>query len=113
TQLTAGAGRKRSLYAIIQLIRSEQAFACSSGQRLYDPIPVRMRHPQLDLRILLRRVVSGRVTVCHDLILVTMAAPRNAVTMTLMSELAAGDTHDVISHSGQVVVVPIEEYQQL
>ncbi len=37
------------------------------------------------------------------------------VTMTLMSELPAGDTHDVISHSGQVVavVVPIEEYQQL
>ena len=31
----------------------------------------------------------------------------------LVSELAAGDTHDVISHSGQVVVVPIEEYQQL
>jgi len=37
------------------------------------------------------------------------------VTMTLMSELPAGDTHVVISHSGQVVavVVPIEEYQQL
>ena len=37
------------------------------------------------------------------------------VTMTLMSELPAGDTHDVISHSGQVVavVVPIEEYRQL
>jgi hypothetical protein len=37
------------------------------------------------------------------------------VTMTLMSELPAGDTHDVIRHSGQVVavVVPIEEYQQL
>jgi PHD/YefM family antitoxin component YafN of YafNO toxin-antitoxin module len=35
--------------------------------------------------------------------------------MTLMSELPAGDTHDVISHSGQVVavVVPIEEYRQL
>ena len=35
--------------------------------------------------------------------------------MTLMSELPAGDTHDVIRHSGQVVavVVPIEEYQQL
>jgi hypothetical protein len=32
-----------------------------------------------------------------------------------MSELPAGDTHDVISHSGQViaVVVPIEEYRQL
>jgi mRNA interferase RelE/StbE len=32
-----------------------------------------------------------------------------------MSELPAGDTHDVIRHSGQVVavVVPIEEYQQL
>jgi len=37
------------------------------------------------------------------------------VTMTLMSELPAGDTHDVIRHGGQVVavVVPIEEYQQL
>ena len=37
------------------------------------------------------------------------------VTMTLMSELPAGDTHDVIRHSGQVVavVVPIEEYRQL
>ena len=37
------------------------------------------------------------------------------VTMTLMSELPAGDTHDVIRRSGQVVavVVPIEEYQQL
>ena len=32
-----------------------------------------------------------------------------------MSELPAGDTHDVISHGGQVVavVVPIEEYRQL
>jgi hypothetical protein len=37
------------------------------------------------------------------------------VTMTLMSELTAGDTHEVIRHSDQVVavVVPIEEYQQL
>ena len=37
------------------------------------------------------------------------------VTMTLMSELPAGDTHDVIRQSGQVVavVVPIEAYQQL
>ena len=37
------------------------------------------------------------------------------VSMTLMSELPAGDTHDVIRHSGQVVavVVPIEEYRQL
>jgi hypothetical protein len=39
------------------------------------------------------------------------------VTMTLVSELPAGDTHDVIRHSGQVVavavVVPIVEYQQL
>ena len=37
------------------------------------------------------------------------------VTMALMSELPAGDTHDVIRQSGQVVavVVPIEEYQQL
>ncbi len=35
--------------------------------------------------------------------------------MTLMSELPAGDTHDVIRQSGQVVavVVPIEEYRQL
>ena len=37
------------------------------------------------------------------------------VTMTLMSELPAGDTHDVIRQSGEViaVVVPIEEYKQL
>jgi hypothetical protein len=37
------------------------------------------------------------------------------VTMSLMSELPAGDTHDVIRQSGEVVavVVPIEEYQQL
>ena len=34
------------------------------------------------------------------------------ITMTVMSELPAGDTHDVIHHGGQVVV-PIEEYQQL
>jgi hypothetical protein len=35
--------------------------------------------------------------------------------MILMSELPAGDTHDVIRQSGQVVavVVPIEEYRQL
>jgi hypothetical protein len=35
--------------------------------------------------------------------------------MPLMSEPLAGDTHDVISHGGQVVavVVPIEEYRQL
>jgi hypothetical protein len=35
--------------------------------------------------------------------------------MTLMSELPAGDTHDVIRHGGEViaVVVPIGEYQQL
>jgi hypothetical protein len=37
------------------------------------------------------------------------------VTMTHMSELPAGDTHEVIRHGGRVVamVVPIEEYQQL
>jgi hypothetical protein len=37
------------------------------------------------------------------------------VTMILMSEMPAGDTHDVIHHGGQVVavVVPIGEYQQL
>ena len=37
------------------------------------------------------------------------------VTMAVMSELPASDTHDVIRQSGQVVavVVPIEEYQQL
>ena len=37
------------------------------------------------------------------------------VTMILMSELPAGDTHDVIHHGGQVVavVVPIGEYEQL
>jgi hypothetical protein len=35
--------------------------------------------------------------------------------MTLMSELPAGDTHDVIHHGGEVVAVvaPIAEYQQL
>jgi hypothetical protein len=35
--------------------------------------------------------------------------------MTLMSELPASDTHDVIHHGGAVVavVVPIAEYQQL
>ena len=35
--------------------------------------------------------------------------------MTLMSELPAGDTHDVIHHGGEVVavVVPIGEYRQL
>jgi hypothetical protein len=41
--------------------------------------------------------------------------PARFVTMTPMSELPAGDTHDVIRQSGEVVavVVPIEEYQQL
>ena len=35
--------------------------------------------------------------------------------MIAMSELPAGDTHDVIHRGGQVVavVVPIEEYRQL
>jgi hypothetical protein len=35
--------------------------------------------------------------------------------MTLMSEMPAGDSHDVIHHGGEVVavVVPIAEYQQL
>lgn len=35
--------------------------------------------------------------------------------MTFMSELPAGDTHDVIHHRGTVVavVVPIAEYRQL
>jgi hypothetical protein len=35
--------------------------------------------------------------------------------MTFMSELPAGDTHDVISHDGEVVavVVPIGEYREL
>ena len=37
------------------------------------------------------------------------------VTMTVMSELPAGDTHDVIRESGEVVAVgvPLEEYRQL
>jgi hypothetical protein len=37
------------------------------------------------------------------------------VSMTVMSELAAGDNHDVIHHDGEVVavIVPIAEYQQL
>ena len=35
--------------------------------------------------------------------------------MTRMSDLPAGDTHDMIHHGGEVVavVVPIAEYQQL
>jgi hypothetical protein len=35
--------------------------------------------------------------------------------MTLMSEMPAGDSHDVIHHGGEVVavVVPIAEYQRL
>ena len=39
----------------------------------------------------------------------------HVVSMTFMSELPAGDTHDVIHHGGAVVavVVPIAEYQQL
>jgi hypothetical protein len=41
--------------------------------------------------------------------------PVRFVTITVMSELPAGDTHDVIHRGGQVVavVVPIEEYRQL
>jgi hypothetical protein len=41
--------------------------------------------------------------------------PARFVTMIVMSELPAGDTHDVIHRGGQVVavVVPIEEYRQL
>ena len=37
------------------------------------------------------------------------------VTMILMSEMPAGDTHDVIHHGGRVVavVVPIREYREL
>jgi hypothetical protein len=37
------------------------------------------------------------------------------VNMTLMSEMPAGDSHDVIHHGGEVVavVVPIAEYQRL
>ena len=39
----------------------------------------------------------------------------HGVSMTVMSELPAGETHDVIHHDGEVVavVVPIAEYQQL
>jgi hypothetical protein len=39
----------------------------------------------------------------------------HVVTMAFMSELPAGDTHDVIHHGGAVVavVLPIAEYQQL
>jgi hypothetical protein len=39
----------------------------------------------------------------------------HSVSMTVMSELPAGETHDVIHHDGEVVavVVPIAEYQQL
>jgi hypothetical protein len=35
--------------------------------------------------------------------------------MNLMSELPAGDTHDLIHHGGEVVavVVPIAEYRQM
>jgi hypothetical protein len=41
--------------------------------------------------------------------------PARFVTMIVMSEPPAGDTHDVIHLGGQVVavVVPIEEYRQL
>jgi len=37
------------------------------------------------------------------------------VSMTVMSELPAGDAHDVIRERGEVVavVVPLEEYRQL
>jgi hypothetical protein len=37
------------------------------------------------------------------------------VSMTLMSELPDGDTHEVIAHGEEVVavVVPLEEYRQL
>jgi hypothetical protein len=46
-----------------------------------------------------------------------VAAPLSVhvVTMTFMSELPAGDTHDAIHHGGAVVavVVPIAEYQRL
>jgi hypothetical protein len=36
----------------------------------------------------------------------------HGVSMTVMSELPAGETHDVIHHDGEVVavVVPIAEY---
>ena len=39
----------------------------------------------------------------------------HGISMTVMSELSAGETHDVIHHDGEVVavVVPIAEYQQL
>jgi hypothetical protein len=39
----------------------------------------------------------------------------HVVSMTVMSELSADETHDVIHHDGEVVavVVPIAEYQQL
>ena len=38
-----------------------------------------------------------------------------AVSMSRMSELPAGDTHDVIAHGEEVVavVVPLAEYRQL
>ena len=59
---------------------------------------------------------AGRVRAVADaLTLASAQLSVRFVTMTFMSELPAGDTHDVISHSGRVVavVVPIEEYQQL
>ena len=39
----------------------------------------------------------------------------HGISMTVMSELSAGETHDVIHHDGEVVavVVPIAEYQRL
>jgi hypothetical protein len=49
-------------------------------------------------------------------VLCSSAKPSHpVVTMALMSELPASDTHDVIHHGGEVVavVVPIGEYQQL
>jgi hypothetical protein len=41
--------------------------------------------------------------------------PARNVSMSLMSELPDGDTHDVIAHGEEVVavVVPLAEYRQL
>jgi PHD/YefM family antitoxin component YafN of YafNO toxin-antitoxin module len=74
-------------------------------QRAFRPAAV----PSSGKVSLLLHLDTGTPSCCDVLLSVHL------VTMALMSELPAGDTHDVIRRRGQVVavVVPIEEYQQL
>src|ERR1700730_4486128 len=119
--ITRGAGRgtahlrngcndshdRRSAVASVQAVRSKRW----AGLLVNGRPSVRMAH-----RLPVQRESSLRLHLdrgtppCCDVMLSVYF-----VTITLMSELPAGDTHDVIRHSGQVVavVVPIEEYQQL